>query len=196
MIHSRRSSVISHQSSVKGQTLLELVVVIAVIVVVISALTFATISSLRNAQFSKNQAQATKLAQEGLELMRTGRDRNQCINNLPPSANVASWNGGSAICSGGSIWGYLVSSGCTQPLNCFFNINSQGVLNFNTSYSPVSTQPILPPNSESIPPFTRAVIITDDSTTYQIQKIVTVIVTWIDVSGPHESRLTTILRRI
>lgn len=189
-------------SNVKGQTLLELVVVIAVIVIVIGALVFATIASLRNAQFSKNQAQATKLAQEGLELVRSGRGRNKCINSLPGGANVNSWNGGNTSCLGGAIWDYQISgasSVCAPPLNCFFNISNnpatQGVLSYITSYSPTPIQP-LPPNSESIPPFTRAVIITDDSSTYQIQKTVTVIVTWIDISGEHESRLTTILGKI
>jgi DNA-binding NarL/FixJ family response regulator len=42
-----------------------------VAIIVVGALTFATIASLRNAQFSQNQAQATKLAQEGLEKVKS-----------------------------------------------------------------------------------------------------------------------------
>lgn len=65
--------------SEKGQSLMELVVVMAVAVVVISALVFATIASLRNASFAKNQLQATKLAQQGLENIRTLRDRDGLV---------------------------------------------------------------------------------------------------------------------
>lgn len=121
--------------SEKGQTLIELIVVIAVIIVVVAALTFATIASLRNANFSQNQAQATKLAQEGLEKVRILRDRDT---------------------TGAGIW---------------------------------STA-----NAESIPPgFRRQFFIEDIGVD---QKKVTVVVTWIDVFGPHESRLTTILRKL
>src|SRR5688500_13500203 len=63
----------------RGGSLLELVVVVAVGVLVVAALSFATISSLRNSQLAKNQAQATKLAQEGIERVRAMRDRNDDI---------------------------------------------------------------------------------------------------------------------
>src|SRR5689334_4691422 len=66
----------------KGQTLLELVVLVAIVVVVVSSLVFANILTSRNSQFSKNQSQATKLAQEALEKVRTLRDRDGTINTL------------------------------------------------------------------------------------------------------------------
>lgn len=175
--------------SSKGQTLLELVVVISVCVLVVGALVFATIASLRNAQFAKNQAQATKLAQEGIERVRVGRDRNQCINNLDPG--VQSWNGNSSntACSGaGSIWGYQITDNCgssSLPTYCYLKVLPDGTLN----YAGVSKD--IPANAEVIPPaFKRAVIIADDSSN---SKRVTVVVQWNDFSGSHQSRLTTIL---
>ena len=59
----------------KGQSLIELVVSIAIAILVLSSLAFAIITSLRNAGFASSQAQATKLAQEGLERVRSIRDR-------------------------------------------------------------------------------------------------------------------------
>ena len=183
--------------SEKGQSLIELVVVVAVLVIVITALTFATIGSLRNAQFSKNQVQATKLAQEGLEWARVGRDRNQCIINLDTSVN--SWNG-SVSCPGssGAVWSYPItgtSSNCenlTTSSKCYFKVDPSGSLNM-VGYS----QTIFPQLfAESIQPIFRRVITLSDDASFASQKTVTAIVTWTDFSGPHESRLTTILRKI
>lgn len=58
----------------KGQTLIEVLVGLATAVVVIAAITTATISSLNNATFSKNQNLATQYAQQGMEFMRKLRD--------------------------------------------------------------------------------------------------------------------------
>lgn len=208
-MYSRKSSVVSplrREASRKsperqsGQTLIELMVVIAVSVIVIGALVFATIASLRNAQFSKNQAQATKLAQEGIERVRVGRDRNQCITSL--DINVKSWNGDSSNtnCPGpGSIWTYSITgtnSNCENPTvlsKCYFSVDSGGSLTVK-GYSQTS----FPQNAEGIPTatpvFKRAITLSDDSTTFASQKTVTSIVIWNDFSGQHESRLTTILR--
>lgn len=59
----------------RGQTLVEVVVAVAIATVVITALALASTNSIRNAQFSKNQSQATKFAQESLEHLRAYRDR-------------------------------------------------------------------------------------------------------------------------
>ncbi len=191
--------------SERGQTLLELVVVIAVSVMVVGALVFATISSLRNAQFAKNQAQATKLAQEGIERVRTGRDRNRNISILGVTS-VDSWSGANPI------WGYPISSGsnpCESAIvdpvtsasvlrKCYFKVDSAGVLiniGFAQQDFPKETAEAIPPLPDP-PIFKRAITLSDDATTYATQKTVTAIVTWTDFSGSHESRLTTILRKI
>ncbi len=176
----------------KGQSLIEVIVAATVGILVVTALTFATIFSLRNASFAKTEAQATKLAQEGIERVRTGRDRNGCIQNL--SAAVQSWNDGNITCSGsGSIWGYQINSSCvTVPApNCYFTVTNAGVLISLGSGS------IIPTLAESVPPnFQRVVILSDNSSSYTAQKTVTVIVRWTDFAGSHESRLSTILRKL
>ena len=187
--------------SSKGQTLMELIVVVSVSVIIIGALVFATISSLRNAQFSKNQAQATKLAQEGIEQVRLGRDRNQCIS---LDNNVNSWNDYNANCpNSGSIWVYQITgtnNNCENTSTgikskCYFNVESNGSLIKRGSQAtfPQSFAQGIP---QDAPIFRRAVTLSDDSATFDKQKTVTVIVRWRDFSGDHESKLTTILRKI
>lgn len=180
--------------SEKGSTLLELVVVVGVSAIVIGALVFATIASLRNAQFSKNQAQATKLAQEGIELVRTGRDRDGAISSVPLSGSdcpaLDSWRGKLS----GSIWGCKIYNTCASGVAgsaCYFNVSNAGALTY------IVTSVEIPTGAELIPPaFTRAVILSDDAATFASQKNVTVVVKWIDFSGAHQSKLTTILRKI
>ncbi len=58
----------------RGQTLIEVLIGLATAVVVIAAITTATISSLNNATFSKNQNLATQYAQQGMEILRNMRD--------------------------------------------------------------------------------------------------------------------------
>lgn len=190
-------------SNEKGQTLIELVVVIAVSVIVVGALVFAIIASLRNASFSKNQAQATKLAQEGIERTRLGRDRNRPVTNLLP---VVSWNGTGA---NDSIWDHVFAGDCEQEQSgvsnrCYFNVDATGSLAFITSYG--STK--LPPGAELLGMFTRAVILSNDLNSDNkydnndplpplAKSIrVTSLVQWTDFSGEHQSKLTTILRKI
>lgn len=60
----------------KGQTLIELLVAIGILGIVITSLVAVVIASLGNAQYSKNQIQATQLAQEGLEIVHQWRDGN------------------------------------------------------------------------------------------------------------------------
>lgn len=173
-----------------GQSLMEVVVVVAVAVIVIGALTFATIASLRNAQFAKNQAQATKLAQEVLERVRAGRDRNSKISDFSFGAGsgdniVSSW-------SDEDMWDDQISQNCI--LNCYFVIDSTGALTNKGAGS------IMPSSIIEVGGFRQAVILSDqlegEPPAYTIEKIVTAQVLWTDFSGEHESRLTTILRKI
>lgn len=192
-----------------GQSLTEVIIAATVGVFVVTALTFATIFSLRNASFAKNSSQATKLAQQGLEWVRTGRDRNTAINNISGS-NVTRWNGinttqcpTNSAAADDSIWCYQISpTGCDNTSTggkCYFKVNSTGVLNnIGFAFVPTASNP-LPSQAEGIPAanpiFKRAVILSDDAD-FDKQKKVTVIVTWSDAAGPHDSRLSTILRRL
>lgn len=53
-----------------GQTLLEALIALATAVVVITAMAVMVLTSLNNAQFSKNQNQATQYAQQGMEFLK------------------------------------------------------------------------------------------------------------------------------
>ncbi len=183
--------------SEKGQSLVEVTIAATVGIMVVSALTFATIFSLRNANFAKTSSQATKLAQEGIERVRTGRDRNQAINNNGALGNVTSWNGDSR--GTGAVWDYQINGNCTTY--CYFNVDTAGSLQF------LNAAASIPSAAETIGQFRRVVILSDNSSSvtlpdgtsvpsYQIQKTVTALVTWTDFAGSHESRLVTILRRL
>lgn len=64
----------------KGQTLLEVLIALAISVVVISAITASVIFALSNAQYSKFQNLATQYAQEGMEVVR--KNKNSDYNNF------------------------------------------------------------------------------------------------------------------
>lgn len=179
--------------SEKGQSLIEVIVAATVGILVVTALTFATIFSLRNANFAKNSEQATKFAQEGIERLRTGRDRNAKIIGLassPDCSNVSSWNGDA---TGSPVWGCKIYATCGSGLDCYFKFNPLSPNDLNYLTSSVN----FPSSAEDIAPmFKRVIIFADDAASYSIQKTVTVIVRWSDFAGAHESRLTTILRQI
>lgn len=170
-------------SNQKGQSLVEVIIAATVGVLVVSALTFATIFSLRNAQFAKNSAQATKLAQEGIERVRTGRDRNVAIGgSFQLDGNgVTSWDDP-------DLWLYQIRTDCIP--NCYFNIGTSGGLQYLTAAASI------PSAADSINQFRRVVILSDEASSYATQKKVTVIVTWTDAGGAHESKLTTVLRKL
>jgi Tfp pilus assembly protein PilV len=160
----------------KGQSLLELVVLIGVIVIVVTGMVATLVYGLKNSSFSQNQLQATKLAQEGLELMRTARQRN-CVVNVgafpyywsPQLGQTTIWNQ-SAIFTGST----------------FFRVNLQATpcnVTSNASAESFST----------VGPFNRTITLTDLT---QSQLRVTSIVTWTDPSGSHSSNLSTILANI
>lgn len=58
----------------KGQTLVELVVVLAVVGMIVTGVVSIAAVSVRNARFSKDQASASRYAQEAMEWIRQERD--------------------------------------------------------------------------------------------------------------------------
>lgn len=162
----------------RGQSLLEVIVVSAVGVLIAGALVFATISSLRNANLAKSQAQVTKLSQEGIERLRASRDRNGEVYFSP--LNRPLW-------ADDSLWNSQIASYCANP--CYFNISGSNLTNIGAG-GPI------PSSAELVGQFNRVVILSDETSRYQVEKIATVVVVWTDFAGKHESRLTTILRRL
>lgn len=60
----------------KGQTLIEVVVALGIGAIVLYAISTTVISSLNNAQFSKDQNLATQYAQQGVEVLKQMKDTN------------------------------------------------------------------------------------------------------------------------
>jgi len=162
-------------SDERGQTLIELIVVVVVGAIIISALTFAAIYTIRNAQFAKNQSQATKLAQEGIETVRSIRDRDVTgsISNLTCNSQ--------AVTAFSGLWSCNLSGPCSGGI-CYFTLsNSILTGGTNGSFETVGIG------------LSRQVQIKDGSS-FNLEKEVTVLVRWTDVSGTHDSRLTSVLR--
>lgn len=177
----------------KGQSLIELVVALGLLAVIITILAVATITGLQNSQFSKNQALATKLAQEGQEKIRTIRARNYTVCGPNPSSptGVKDWN---------SIYGSDMNCQATPSLACSYvlaTIDTPPAIidctatefwlnNVNT------TQPEQIMN-EGVN-FDRIITIKDYGVVpNRAQKEVTVTVSWTDFSGVHSSKLVTVL---
>lgn len=158
--------------SQNGQSLIEMVIVIAVGVLVASALVFATIASLRNSQFAKNQSIATKLAQDGIETIRGIRDRDgECRYSYDVGGQVQ----------------------FTEKFSELYNLELDPQYKFQLSGVTliplgVTAQPI-----NQI--FYRQVQITDSPTTFRQEKVVIVRVKWSDFSGEHQSQISTILTK-
>lgn len=170
-----------------GQSLIELVVVIAVLIFIVGALTFATIASIRNAQFSINQSQATKLAQEGIEKLKVARDRSDVIEGgfIVSGNPIDSW-------ADPDLWSTQLS---LIPEKYFFTFDTTGPkrLRFKGASA---VMPALVEDPLGDGRFKRAVVISDEPVTFSSQKNVTVIVSWTDFSGSHESRLSSKLGKL
>lgn len=173
-----------------GQSLLELVIVIAVSLLVVGAITFATITSLRNAQAAQNQNQATRLAEEGIERIRSARDRNANIIDLIDGVTIP-WDND-------SFWLERIPVSCAPDPTCYFNLQFNVSLNSYDLKRLVSNDGQIPAAAEGLNnnKFKRVAILSDDAANYQTEKQVTVIVSWNDFAGDHQSKLSTYLRRI
>lgn len=162
----------SRRLNESGQTLLEVLVAFVVAALVVGAIVITTLLSLRNAQFSQNQLQATKLAQQAIEEIRTIRDRDDPQINYPSSLNPTKF---SVFLSHPEY--------CLDP--CYFSL-SDSSLNL-TAISDTKPQSIGGG-------FSRQIII--QTTTGGLnQKTVGVKVSWVDASGSHESYIQTVLSK-
>ena len=75
------------RKKLSGQSLLEVIVALAVTTLVLTSLVSATVVSVRNARFAKNQSLATKYAQEALERVRIYRDQSDWDNIFKTESN-------------------------------------------------------------------------------------------------------------
>lgn len=98
-----RFNLVPGLTSQGGQSLLEVLVALGIVLLVILALVRAAVVSIRNADFSKKQAQATSYAQEGMENIRAFRDSN--------------WDGFWVVATGATycLVGAIPSGNCPAP---------------------------------------------------------------------------------
>lgn len=161
----------------RGQTIIEVIVVITVGILVVGALTFAVLFSLRNAKFSQNQNQATKLTQEGMEKLRRVKSRDGMVRFIYGTPPLTTNNFS-------ELWNINMSPECVAEI-CYFTFNSSGQLigGSDTSFEPLGS-------------FSRQVQFKDESATYNKEKTITVVVKWTDSTGDHQSKITTFLGKI
>lgn len=166
--------------SESGQSLLEITVALSVAAIAIGALTITTLIGLKNSQFSQNQVLATKYGQEELEIIRSMRDRNICIQYGGASGQKYYWND-SDLTLQPTLWGsdfsrstfYLVSNPTSDQCQLIDTAPNAG------------TGELALANK-----FKRTASITNLTAD---QKKFTVYVSWSDSSGMHQSNLETIL---
>lgn len=169
---------LSATSDQTGQSLLEITISIGIAIVVVAAVTITTINGLKNSQFSQNQVQATKLAQQGLENIKAIKHRNCPVKLLPDPLNPANHRYWTTDTGQTLIW--------NDSDFAFPNDNRT----FRLSLSPC----------EMVEDSTVQQLGTIFSRTIKInngdganQKKVTSRVNWSDFSGTHQSELITIL---
>lgn len=92
----------------RGQTLLEVVIAIALLVLVLTVMVSATVASMANNRLAKERAIATRLAQSAQDWLRGQRDQ------LGWTTFSAPFNNGD-YCMASLTW-TLPSSSCTTPV--------------------------------------------------------------------------------
>ena len=161
----------------KGQSLLEIAVTIGVIVIIVTGLAITTINGLKNSQFSKNQVQATKLAEDTIQKPKTIKTRDLAV--CGP-ATATKWSDiWASVCPADSPCRYILKENpssmvCSGPDSPFW----------------LESQPALPDITSII--FERQIVVEDYATD---QKKVTVIIKWVDTAGSHQSQLVTVLAK-
>lgn len=161
----------------KGQSLVEVVVALGIAVIIVIAFTSASINSIREAQFAKDQNQATRIAQKTLELVRAIRDQDNEVE------------------SDGSTWTYLwsttLNNGPTQG-RCY-TLDDEALTMEGTGCSSFVNQEITTREGDTTArTFKRKIRITDDGSDPRI-KTIYVQVTWEDGRGTHAAEVNTIL---
>lgn len=163
--------------SQSGQALLEIAITIGIAAIIIAALAITTIISLRNSQFAQNQVQATKLAQAGLETVRSIKNRN-----LPvcfSDTDQRRW------LSSPKVWDHQFGEQADECNNCLFKITPT-----STSCQLTSARNNQDLESLQNGKFSRQIIIKGNLTG---SKQIISRVYWTDFSGDHSSELITFL---
>lgn len=159
--------------------MIEIVVTLAALGLILGGLVIVVLSGLKNSQYSKNQIQATKFAQEALDSIRTIK-----ANNCPVKSdgNDYYWTDKD---NNDLIWN---SSALDKNYKLNFNIVGNSLNIATPCLDDVS------PKENINDQFERTINISSDNGANNRIKI-TAIVSWNDISGNHQSKLVTILSR-
>lgn len=151
----------------KGQSLIEIIVVLAVVIAVVGGMVMVSFNSLKNSSFARNQIKATKYAQQGIDNVRYIR-----YSNCPITYNMGSyrWDG-----TGSLIWDAALTGSETFTANSTTCTMAQGTEGL------IDNQ------------FTRTINLTTFQESSKKFIKVSVFVKWNDVSGNHQSNLETVL---
>ncbi len=105
----------------RGQTLIEVLVGLAAAVIVIAAITVAAVSSLNNAEYSRDQSLATQYTQEGIEVVRNMRDQNisSISSSSLPDGTYCMAKGCQSITPNAGNCGPRSGNRCSQNVNNF-----------------------------------------------------------------------------
>lgn len=158
----------------KGQSLLEIAVSLGLVALIITILTITTLNGLRNSQFAKNQVLASSYAQQGIELVKIMRQRD-CLIVTNQGVNYKWFNTAGSI---PLVWTKFNSDTTFDANNPYFFIADTSATNCQLKQQAAS---------ESLENglFSR---------TTKLERVstgvirVTVIVSWNDFSGPHETK--------
>ena len=165
----------------KGQTLIEMLIAIAVGTLIVASILGLATRASRNANSARTSGQASKLAQQGMEIVRNIRsvDEADYIKSFSPP------------CPANCRWSDLYGFDITTDPTTFVLVKSGGSCGIDSwclsgQYPPPET--ITNDNQN----FSRIVSIRDDGTDCTLNltdaqsKEVTVRVSWNDPAGPHE----------
>jgi Tfp pilus assembly protein PilV len=175
----------------KGQSLVEVVIALAIAVTIVIAFTNATISSIRNANYAKNQNQATKYVQQALEVIRAIRDQDGTIDGTNAFSTLFNTAQNTAVGSTGYTGNcYKLVKDSSTKLYLFQMTKSTSCTETAADDEQLDTQ------------FYRKINISDDGAdtplttppTYSRKKI-RVKVYWTDSKGTHSSDITTYLTK-
>lgn len=178
----------------KGQSLIEVLIALAVTTIVIIALIIVVLAGLKNAQFAQNQSKATRYAEQAIDQIKTVRDWDQQVIVFQDNAAPLPCGSCGNNCKFSDLWNcHLTPGSGTSPCSTHTGVNITGCY-FDLVSGPGLSEPALPSSiSENLNDsgLTREVFISDDESTYQAEKNVIVRVSWTDSSGEHESNLQT-----
>ena len=195
-----------------GQTLIEIIIAIAVGTLIVSAALGLITRANKNANFAKVQSQANKLANEGMEIILNIRAVNDCEAVIPYAAFTGGCGNSNPFASWDELYTKQLDDSCTgaecsNDYGHIFQLHSPVSPDCSISSWCIHGHVDSSPEKEEITldnvTFTREVFIADSNTgsppkalskcndneDYKNIKQITVKVFWVDSAGTHDAKL-------